>query len=268
MAATIVGTIQEIVRTELRGLRVAELGVVQAVQPHRGADDGDNYGCDVRLKNSGLVLPRVPVATGHIGTAAIPNAGDLVLLAFEQGDVNQPIVIGRLYNDADRPPLNDSDEVVFRLPLAADDDKSVLGAVRNHQTASPARELVVQMPPKLALRLTDGTVQAVAGHSELTVDEPDGGRGSVTAVSGRTRITVNQDGDVTIEAAGSISLSATGDVTIEGQNVSIKGQLDVSIEAQMKASVTGPMGATVDGGLSATVKGATVAVQGLTSFSP
>src|SRR4249919_1530357 len=110
--STIVGTIQEIVREELRRVRVTELGLVEAVFPHSGAGDDDNYGCDVRLKNSGLLLRRVPVATGHIGTVAIPNVGDLVLLAFYEGDVNQPIVIGRLYNDKDRPPLNRTDEII------------------------------------------------------------------------------------------------------------------------------------------------------------
>src|SRR4051794_38859673 len=97
---SIVGTIQEIVRHELRRIRIMELGLVEAVYPHRASGDDDNYGCDVRVKDSGLLLRRVPVATGHIGTAAIPNVGDLVLLAFDGGDVNQPIIIGRLYNDA------------------------------------------------------------------------------------------------------------------------------------------------------------------------
>src|SRR5207247_11099594 len=99
--STIVSTIQEIVRQELRSGRAVALGLVEAVFPHATGGDGDNYGCDVRLKNSGLVLRRVPVATGHVGTVAIPNVGDLVLVAFDKGDVNQPIVIGRLYNDRD-----------------------------------------------------------------------------------------------------------------------------------------------------------------------
>ena len=92
--STIVGTIQEIVRQELRRVRVAELGVVEAVFPHADGGDDANYGCDVRLKNSGLLLKRVPVATGHIGTVVIPNVGDLVLLTFDMGDVNQPFLIG------------------------------------------------------------------------------------------------------------------------------------------------------------------------------
>ena len=68
---------------------MTELGVVEAVYPHADSGDTDNYGCDVRLKNSGLLLQRVPVATGHIGTAAFPNIGDLVVLTFCKGDVNQ-----------------------------------------------------------------------------------------------------------------------------------------------------------------------------------
>ncbi len=123
--SSIVSTIQEIVRHELRRLRITELGLVDAVYPHSASGDSDNYGCDVKLKNSGLLLKRVPISTGHIGTVAVPNVGDLVMLSFENGDVNQPIVVGRLYNDGDRPPLNNPNEVIFRLPLAQPDDKTV-----------------------------------------------------------------------------------------------------------------------------------------------
>ncbi len=265
--STIVDTIQQIVRHELRGVRVAELGVVDAVHPHAAASDDDNYGCDVRLKNSGLLLKNVPVATGHIGTVAIPNKGDLVLVAFDQGDVNQGLIIGRLYNDADRPPLNTSDEVIFRLPLAAADDKTVKAAIRNHQGKSPPREMIVEMPPKITMRMTDGTVRATAGKSEMTLDQPNGSGGSVTIVAGQTKITMNQDGDITVEAAGAMTLKANKDISIEGQNVSITGHLRVNIEAQTQATVKATAGVTVDGGLSASVRGATIAMNGMTSFS-
>jgi len=266
--STIVDTIQEIIRHELKSVRVAELGVVDAVFPHSASGDDDNYGCDVKLKNSGLLLKGVPVATGHIGTAAIPNKGDLVLVAFDQGDVNQGIIVSRLYNDADRPPLNDTDEVIFRLPLAADDNKTVKAAIRNHQNNSPPRELTVEMPPKITLSLTDGTVRAFAGESKMTLDQSNGSGGTVTIVAGQTKITMNQDGDVTVEAAGAMTLKANNDITIEGQNVNINGQLQVKIQAQTEVNIQGSTGATLDGGLSATVQGTTISVNGMTSFSP
>lgn len=266
--STIVDTIQAIIQQELRRVRVAELGLVEAVYPHSDNGDGDNYGCDVRLKNSGLLLKRVPIATGHIGTVAIPNIGDLVLLAFDKGDVNQPMVIGRLYNDGDRPPLNNPDEVIFRLPLAEADDKTIKAAIRNISDNSPPREILVEMPPKISVRITDGTVRASAGQTEMKLDQPDGSGGTVTVLAGRTRITMNQDGDVTVEAAGAMTLKATRDLTIEGMNVKIKGQMKTDIEAGTQATLKANMGATVNGGLSATLQGATVSIKGLTSFSP
>ena len=76
--SSIVETIQEIIRHELRAVRTSELGVVEAVYSHSDDSDNDNYGCDVRLKNSGLLLKRVPIVTNHIGTVAVPNINDLV----------------------------------------------------------------------------------------------------------------------------------------------------------------------------------------------
>ncbi|KIH77072.1 hypothetical protein SAMN05660860_00428 [Geoalkalibacter ferrihydriticus] len=266
--SSIVATIQEIIRHELKSVRIAELGVVTAVYPHSADGDHDNYGCDVRLKNSRLELKRVPVATGHIGTVAIPNIDDLVLLAFDKGDVNQPIIIGRLYNDADRPPLNNPDEVIFRLPLHASDNEAVKAQIRNHQNQTPPREILVEMAPKITLRINDGTVTATAGQTEMKLHQPDGSGGTVTVVAGNTKIVMNQDGDVEVEALGAMTLKAQRDLTLEGMNVKIKGQMNVDLEAGAQAGVKANMGATVNGGLSSTVQGATVSVKGITSFSP
>jgi uncharacterized protein involved in type VI secretion and phage assembly len=245
-------------------MRVAELGVVEAVYSHSSSSDTDNYGCDVRLKNSGLLLKRVPIATGHIGTAAIPNLGDLVLLVFDKGDINQPIVIGRLYNDEDRPPLNNSDEVIFRLPLAEADNQTIKADIRNTQ----GREILVEMPPKITVRISDGTVRATAGKTEMKLDQPDGSGGRVTVEAGRTKITMNQDGDVTVEAAGSMKLKAKGDLTLEGQNVSIEGKMNAEVKAGMAATLSGNISATVKSNTSATLQGSLVSVKGITSFSP
>jgi uncharacterized protein involved in type VI secretion and phage assembly len=255
---TIVNTLQQIIRHELRTLRIAELGLVEAVYPHSSNGDSDNYGCDVRLKNSGLLLKRVPVATGHIGTVAIPNVGDLVLLTFDKGDLNQPIIIGRLYNDADRPPLNTTDEMIFRLPLAEPDDQTVMAAIRNSGSGSEPREILVEMPPQITVRISDGAVRATAGNTEMVLDQPHSSGGTVTVVTGRTKITMNQDGDVKVEAAGSMALKATGDLSLEGMNVKIKGQMKASMEAGTQAEVKGGVEAKLQGQASASVQSSAI----------
>ncbi|WP_250280523.1 phage baseplate assembly protein V [Frankia sp. CiP1_Cm_nod2] len=263
----IVNTLQEIIRHELRGIRVNEVGLVEAVHPHADTADGDNYGCDVRLRG-GLLLRRVPIATTRIGSAAVPNVGDLVLLAFDRGDVNAPIVVGRLYNDVDRPPLNKPNEVIFRLPLAGADDRTVRGAVRTTDRGTPARELIFELPPKITVRVTDAAVRATAGRTELRLDQPDGGSGTVTVVAGRTRIVMNQDGDVTVEAAQAMTLRATGSLTLEGASVAIKGTGDVTVEAGGSATLKASGTATVQAAGATTLQGALVAIKGVTSFSP
>jgi uncharacterized protein involved in type VI secretion and phage assembly len=246
---------------------VTELAVVEpnGLYPHSDENDVQNYACDVRLKNSGLVLKQVPVMTGHIGTAVIPNEGDLVLLAYSQGSANQPVIIGRLYNDADRPPLNNADEVIFRLPLAQPDNKTVKGAIRNR---SGSRELLVEMSPKIELHLDDSSITARAGKSQMRLTQAGQQDGKVTVEAGGSTITMNQDGDITIEARGGITLrTSTGDVTIQGNNVTIKGAINTTVEAGAQAKLSGSVSATIDGGVNTTMRGTTLTLQGITSFT-
>jgi len=266
--SSLVETIQAIVRQEMARLRVSDLGVVEAVGPHRDAGDRDNYGCDVRLKNSGLLLRRVPIATQHIGTAAIPNVGDLVLLTYDKGDVNQPIVIGRLYSDADRPPLNDSREIVTRLPLAEADDHTLRTVLRNVSSSSPPREALLEMPPRITVRVTDGTVRATAGKTEVKLDQPGAGGGTVTIFAGQSTLTVNQDGDITVDAAGALTLKARRDVTIEGLSVKISGRTSTTVEGNASVTVKSSAAATLQAGAAATVQGAALQLKGIASFSP
>jgi uncharacterized protein involved in type VI secretion and phage assembly len=265
--STIIDTIQAIIQQELRRVRIAELGVVTAVYPHSDSGDTDNYGCDVQLKNSGLELKRVPLATNHIGTAAIPYVGDLVLLNFDQGNVNQAIIVGRLYNDADRPPLNNPYEIITRIPLADDDEKTIKSAVRNFQDQSPPREIKIEMLPKITLEINDGIVKATAGQTDMTLDQSSESGGTVTVTAGRTTITMNQDGDIDINSASSISVTATGDLTLKGTSVTISSNSEVTIQAQTQATLQGSLGVTVDGGLSTTIQGVSNTLQGITTFS-
>lgn len=264
---SLIGTLQEIVRAELAGLRIAELGVVDAVQPHEEAGDSDNYACDVKLKNSGLLLRRVPIATGRIGTVAPPNVGDLVILAFDKGDVNSPIVIGRLYDERQRAPVSQLNEVIFRLPLDEADDQTIKAAIRKTD-GDPKRELLFEMPPKIKVQVTDDHVSATAGQTEMKLDQPGGGSdGKVTVTAGRTTITMDQDGTVTIESATDLSIEADTNLSIKAANVKIEasGQLNLSGGT---ATLKGTGSATVEGSGGATLKGSMVLIQGNTSFSP
>jgi uncharacterized protein involved in type VI secretion and phage assembly len=267
--ATILSTLQEVIRHELRGLRIADLGLVEAVYPHQAADDPENYSCDVRLKNGGLLLKQVPIATGHIGTATIPNLGDLVLLTFYHGDVNQPIIIGRLYNDEDRPPCNQADELIFRLPLHAADKHAIKAAIRSPRDDAAAREVTLEVPSGIQLKVSDSQVSARAGNARLTLNQS----GEATlAVGNKATLTLTKNGDITLSANGNLTIEAKDLALKAKSNLSLEGQ-KVNIKATRQATFKGGS-TTVDGttttikGTTTTIKGTTTTIAGQTSFSP
>ncbi|HEY2963441.1 MAG TPA: hypothetical protein VGJ37_13545 [Pyrinomonadaceae bacterium] len=224
--------LQSVIRDELRGFKTAELGVVTQVYSHESGSDKNNYECDVKLRNSGLELKRVAVATQRIGAAAIPNKDDLVLVNFLHGDIHSAVITGRLYNDSDRPPESKVHEFVYISP---DDEESGV------------RRIYLEFPKGNKLLLDD---------DKLVLE------------MGKTKITVNNDGDVQLDSNGKLTISAKGDAEIKTQgNLKLDAQGDVSVGGN-NVSVKGQTGATLEGSATATVKGATIKVAGKTDFAP
>ena len=197
MTLTLFESIQKIVQDELQSIRTAELGVVQEQHP----SDPDNYACTVVLRDSKIVLRHVPVATSRIGAVAIPAVGELVLVQFVGGDINAPIIVGRLYNDEDRPPENEDGRAVLHLPLGAGDDD----AVHVELKSGDARELT--------LKLGNGLTVALRDDDPVVEIDADG----------KAKVTIERDGKVAVKSNGKLELKAT-EITIEAQGkLTLKG---------------------------------------------
>jgi uncharacterized protein involved in type VI secretion and phage assembly len=236
----LVDLIRAVVRDQLASMRVAELGVVTETFPHADGGDSNNYECSVRVRDSGLELHRVPVATGRIGLAAIPNVDDLVLVTFVGGDVHGPVIVGRLYNDVDRPPEAKDHECVYVSPDAAE---------------SGVRRASLQFPNDNTVDLDDDKLVVALGGTTVTVNH-DGD----VSIESSGKVLVSSGGSTEVSSEGDISLTASGGVTIKaGRDVKIEG-LSVSVKAQTTAKL--------EGGASANVKAPLVGVAGTTSFSP
>jgi phage baseplate assembly protein gpV len=196
-------SIQTIVREELGRVRTAELATVQELHPHADDGDKDNYACTVALRDTGIVLSHVPVATGRIGTVSIPAVGELVLVQFLGGNINAPVITGRLYNDEDRPPVSDDGKAVVHLPLGAGDDD----AVHIELISGDARSLSLKLGKSLTLELKD--------------DDPVV---SLDVADGKAKLTIGSDGATTLTSQGAMSLKGDGDIGIEaGGKLTLKG---------------------------------------------
>lgn len=219
---SIVGVMKKVAEQEMRRIYTTELGIVTASFPHEADNDKNNYQCSVKLKNkkqpdgSDFELRQVPVATPHLGQANIPNIDDLVLITFVGGDLNAPIIIGRLYNDQDQPPLSKDKEFLLQhgltaggslkidaegtLTLTSKDEKSLLTVT--DKTVEATNE-------KCTLTLKDGDITAKNQQCEVTLKG-----GNITISNGSCKITI-EGGGITLDAASSnVTVKSLGSIKI------------------------------------------------------
>lgn len=201
----IVEIIRRVVLEELARNRGSLLGVVTTVYPHEAEDDENNYEANVRLKHEDLELRRVPIAIGHIGVAAPPRVGDLVLVQFLNGDSNQPLVTGRFYHADERPPLHKEDEILFEHRVADD--------TLNHLRFSSDGSIFLQR---------DVTKPEDNSEAKASI-KVDGASGDIEIKAAETIvILMKNDGEIQVTADDKpINISAskmtvTGDVDING----------------------------------------------------
>ena len=194
-----VEVIRKIVEAEIRKIHVAELGVVTSIFPHASDSDKDNYECNVKLKNTGLELQKVPVATQHIGLAHIPKVDEMVLVTFLNGDINAPILIGRMYTAEDRPPANDGEEIIYIPPYSENAD---------------LRRFHMKLPSGIILSVTDDILNVEAG---------------------KTTLKINRDGDVELESNAKINVTASGDIFFGADNIRLESKNDIEILAGAEA---------------------------------
>lgn len=212
-------SIARIARHEGNARPVAAIGrVVDLFPPSASSPD---YAVSVELRDTGLVLPRVPVAVGMMGFAAIPAAEDLVVVLFAEGDYHAPVVVGRLYQPDIAPPEHKDGEMVLRLPPGKsepDIDLTVVGEKPSITLKLPGDVIVEIVKEKVAIQVGDMKMELRAA-----------GGGAAELAAGGSTITLKKDGDVTISAGGNMKLEAN-EIEISGSaKVKISGaQVDVN----------------------------------------
>ncbi len=177
-----------------------------------------------------------PGAAKDRGATVLPEVGDEVLVAFEQGDFRRPYVLGGLYNGVDTPKPGDVDLVDSGSGQV--NRRSVVSR-RGHRI-----DLLDQQGRK------DGITLAT-GDGKLTVAMDATG----------TKVTVHSDGTVTIEAKQGVTIDAgAGNVTMKGTQVEITATAGLTLDGGPQTTVKSSAAMTIDGGATTTIKGGMVSI--------
>ena len=264
----LVEVIKRIAENEVKKLHLLELGIVTSVFPHSTDQDNDNYQCNVRLKDKEVEIRKVSVATQQIGLTNVVHVGDLVLVSFINGDINSPVIIGRLYNDEDRPPQNKEEEIVYKPSYGKNVD---------------LRRLNIVLPGGVDVTVNDDKIKVIVGQAsivayangDIAISSVDNGGNSnkssitlnktgdidvVAEVSNNisqvrlndSGISLTTDFDIRVKSKGSINLECElGDLTIKAPNINLESKLsgklkagaslDIESDALANIKSTGPM---------------------------
>jgi type VI secretion system secreted protein VgrG len=188
----------------------------------------ENSSCWIRVSH--------PWAGRQWGTMAIPRVGQEVIVDFLEGDPDQPIITGRVYNAEQMPP--------YALPagaaisgtksnttkggggfneLSLDDTKG-----KERITIQAQRDMQMTISHNqtetvgASQTITVGASQSVTVGKDLVIDAGD----AITIKTGDASLTLKKDGtiilrgkNISITGSGAINVKADGDVVLKGNKV-------------------------------------------------
>ena len=177
------------------------------------------------------------------GLMVMPEIDDSVVVLFEHGDINRPLIIGGIWNKKDKPPVSFDD--------SGKNDRRSFTSRDGHELIFSDNTDELQ----ILLQHKDGKTKLLLDKEKIELHAND------TPIEVKTKdatITL-KDGNVDI-AANNINLKAKQKVTIEGNaGVEIKSGATMKIESKAPLDIKGTKVA-IDGGPMTEVKGAIVKV--------
>ncbi len=218
------------------------------------------------------------------GTQFLPRVGTEVAVAFVDGDIDRPVVIGGLYNGNDAPPFTLTGQ---KNKSGVRTRSTLKGGASNYSELSfddtKGSELVtVHAEKDLKKTVEANETVYVGGDRSVTIDKGDDtldlkeGSRSIRIEKGDYNLKLDKGGlsvdlamgDIAMNAdLGSVTIEALNEITFKvGQNtltisqtgISIKGMM-VAVEANLGTSLKGSM-VDVNGSASVAVKAGVVMI--------
>jgi uncharacterized protein involved in type VI secretion and phage assembly len=175
------------------------------------------------------------------GIGFMPEVDDEVLVAFANGDINAPYIVGALWNSKDTAPKG---------MVSSSDGKILQRVVR-----SRSGHIII--------------LDDTEGSENITIKDKTQ-KNSIVIKSSDNSMTIQSDGDLTLQAKGKLILKSNMDASLESAQgkTMVKGATELALSSAVKASIEGAAGAKVDLQASGTkVEGINVDISGTAKAS-
>jgi len=163
------------------------------------ADEGDD-------DTSAPARVMAPMAGGRRGIHFFPEPGDEVVVGFQDGDTNTPIILGGVWNSGSPPPAQAKE--------SADNNLRTIVSRSGHELTfddtSGSEKVTLKSQGGNTLELEDGggrktiTLSTQGGRRIVIDDTP----GSLSIQTPTCRINMREPGVISIQAGASIALDA------------------------------------------------------------
>ncbi|WP_168120983.1 phage baseplate assembly protein V [Paenibacillus sp. HB172176] len=174
-----------------------------------------------------------------MGTLFIPEVNDEVLIAFMMGRMDQPVVIGSLWNDKDKPPAGGENNDIRKIKTRSGheiefNDKSgnesvVIKTNKGHTIEMSDKDKAISIQTqdkqyalsldssghKVDLKCGSGASIAMTSQGDVTI------KGSKSMSLHATQMEIKADASLKMQASGMLEISSSGMLTLKGSMVKI-----------------------------------------------
>ena len=156
------------------------------------------------------------MAGQNSGSFFVPQIGDEVMVAFHQGDVREPYILGTCWNTSDKPPAPSQTDALTKRTI-----KTPLGHELTFDEAAQSVTLSSNFKSSVTLDATKAEISTPAAKISI------GKAGDIT-ISAKTKLTldapiieIKATSVLTAESNGKATFGSKGECTIQGSLVRI-----------------------------------------------
>lgn len=257
----------------------------------RQGENNEQSSCWVRVSTA--------LAGQKFGFVAIPRIGQEVIVDFLEGDPDQPIITGSVYNDANMPPYDlpanqtqiglksrsskggkpgnfnelrfedkkGSEEVFFHAEnnfnrVVKNNDSLKVGLVSKDKG-----DQTIEIHNDRTATLNEGTDKLTIkkGHQNIEITEGDQSliiKGGNQKIDVKKKITIVAGDELSIKVGqASLNMKKNGDVTIKGMKLTFQATNSVTVKGTSKVDINGGQ-VKIAGSIKTEVKAAMTKVEG------